>query len=116
MNTDPTQGSWSSVNWHEVVATMATSAAIGLIRLGYLIQRGRQFRAFDMLVDPAMAVLGGMIAWAIAEYANTPDLVQAVGTSLASWAGPRFLNVMEVRYLSALRTGNTVPADLDSKE
>jgi len=109
-----TSGSWASVDWHEVFATIGASALIGAIRMGYLVRRGREFRLIDLVLDPSLAVLGGMLAWAAAEYAGTPDLMQAIGTSLGAWAGPRLIVVMERKYLSSLG-GNTGPAPLDSK-
>jgi len=110
-----TSGSWASVDWHEVFATIGTSALIGTIRLGYLVRRGREFRLIDVVLDPSLAVFGGMLMWAAAEYAGTPDLVQAIGTSLGAWAGPRAIVVMERKYLSALATGTTGPIPLDSE-
>ena len=78
------------------------SFIVGGIRLGYLLQRGRKLRSFDLLIDPCMALLAGMLIWAILEVMNVPDVLQAAMTSLGAWGGPRTVNALEVKYISKL--------------
>lgn len=85
----PMNNDWPhGVDWRDLTTVVASSAAVGMIRLGYLIQRGRAFRIIDLLVDPSMAVLAGVIAWSLADYSQATHQIQLVGSFLASWAGP----------------------------
>lgn len=90
------------------------SASVGFIHALYLIRRGRKFKWIDVAVEPLLAVMGGMIMWALAEVTNTPDLVQAVLTSLGAWGGPKTIHAMEVKYMGGSRKGDapTAPGDL----
>lgn len=116
MSEPPTPGSWAAVDWREVWATIAASGAVGAIRLGYLITRGRRWTWFDAIVEPSLAVVAGVLAWALTEYQAMPDLVQSVCTSIAAWAGPRFMAALEANYISKIigvEPHNTRPSELD---
>lgn len=116
MSEPPTPGSWGSVDWREVASTVAASAAVGAIRLGYLIKLGRRWTWFDVVVEPSLAVMAGVLAWALTEYQSIPDLPQSVCTSIAAWAGPRFMAALEANYISKIigvEPHNTRPGDLD---
>lgn len=97
-----TQSGWAAINATELWSTMGMSAAVGALRLGWMIRRGRDFRAIDLVLDPAMAVFAGTLSWLLTEYSNAPDLIQAVSTSLGAWAGPRLVAALEQRYLATL--------------
>lgn len=97
------KGSWAEVDWREVVATLAGSATIGAIRLLYLLRKGKKrFHWFDLVLEPCLAVFGGMLLWALTEVTDTPDVIQAVFTSLGAWGGPRTIHWAEMRYFGKL--------------
>lgn len=97
------KGDFSDVNWAEALGAFAMSASVGIVHALYMIRRGRKFKWFDMLLEPLLAVMGGMILWAIGEVATVPDIMQAVLTSLGAWGGPRTIHAMEVKYLGGTR-------------
>ena len=111
---NPHDGSWASVNWSEVMAAIAGSAIVGLIRTMELIRRGREFRWIDIILEPCMAVIAGMMVWAAAESVGTPDVFKAMLVSLGAWGGPKTIQYLEIKYLGGRRSGDTLtrPADL----
>ena len=74
-----------------------------MIRLLTLLRDKRNIRWVDVILEPAVAVFAGMCAWALAEVTNTPDVLQAVMTSIGAWSGPRFIHKLEVRYFGGTR-------------
>lgn len=84
-----------------------------MIKLLMLIRRGRRAKLVDYLLEPSLALFGGMLAWALSEVANAPDVLQATTTSLGAWAGPRFIHRMEVKYLGGTRYVDSSPGPLD---
>lgn len=94
---------WESVNISEVIGSALISLGIGMIKLLMLIRRGRRVKWADYLLEPSLAVFGGMLAWALSEVATAPDVLQAAMTSLGAWAGPRFIHKMEVKYFGGSR-------------
>jgi len=118
---DPTHndGSWANVNWGEVLGVAAMSFSVGAVRLGHLIHRGRKWTWFDVVIEPSVSVVAGMMVWGLCEYSNTPDLLQGVLTSLGSWGGPRTIAYLDAKYLKSLGTGTdrvTRPAPLDGDQ
>lgn len=105
------KGDWASVNWQEVTLVASCSAAIGILRLLYLLRRGRQFSWFDVVLEPCLAVFGGMLAWGVLEVTSSPDVLQVVITSLGAWGGPRTIHYFEKRYMGGVQP--TAPAPLD---
>lgn len=90
---------WEKVNITEVIGSALISVGVGMIRLMMFIRLKRQVRFIDVLLEPSLAVLGGMVMWAIAEAAGAPDVIQSVVTSLGAWGGPHTLNRLEQKYL-----------------
>jgi LydA holin phage, holin superfamily III len=107
-------GSWASVNWAEVWASVGTSGIIGLVRCLYLVRRGRRFKWLDVALEPCLAVLAGMLIWALTEYTNTPDIFQGALTSLGAWGGPKTIHWLELKYMGGTRSADTPtrPAEL----
>lgn len=95
---------FESVNLLEVAGAIAVSAFLGFVRFLYLLRRGRKFKWFDVILEPCLAVIGGMLMWALNEAASTPDLLQAMMTSLGAWGGPRTIHYLELRYLGGTRS------------
>ena len=85
------------------------SMAIGLIRFLYLLRRGRKFKLVDIVLEPLLAILGGMLVWAVNEAADTPDILQAVLTSLGAWGGPRTVHFFEQKYFGGSRDTDRMP-------
>jgi hypothetical protein len=113
------RGDFSDVNWGEVIGAVTMSATVGVIRALYMVRKGRQFRWFDIMLEPALAVFGGMMMWAVTEVTPTPDLIQAVFTSLGAWGGPKTIQWLELHYFGGRRrtdalapTPFTQPGDL----
>jgi hypothetical protein len=98
----------------EACSAVAASAAIGAMRLGYLVRKGREFKAIDLILDPSLAVFGGMLAWMTAALAGSPEIARGIATSLGAWAGQRLIVVMEKRYLNSIAP-ETLPAPLDAR-
>jgi hypothetical protein len=46
------------------------------------------------------SVMAGVIAYALAVYAGTPDIPSMVGAALAGWGGEKFLNPLLERFFS----------------
>ena len=110
------KGSWGAVDWHEFLGAIISAGAIGMIRVLYFIRKGRTFRWIDVVLEPSMAILGGLLVWMILEEATAPDLMQAVMTSLGAWGGPRTIHWLEQKYLGGSRFTNkeTAPGELDN--
>jgi hypothetical protein len=110
------KGDFGDVNWGEVIGAAVMSASVGVVRALYLVRRGRKFKWIDIMLEPAMAVIGGMSMWAIAEVSPAPDLIQAVLTSLGAWGGPKTIHWLELRYFGGTRKSDTMqftaPGDL----
>ena len=106
------KGDWGTVNWSEVGIVASCSAFIGVLRLLYLIRRGRKFVWFDVILEPCLALLGGMLAWGVMEVTDSPDVMQAVLTSLGAWGGPRTIHYFEKKYMGEIPP--TAPAPLDT--
>lgn len=77
---------------------------IGFVRFLYLLRRGRRFKWFDLILEPCLAIMGGMMVWALCEASKTPDLLQVVMSQLGAWGGPRTIHVLEVKYLGGTRS------------
>lgn len=97
------KGDFDGISWSEVLGATAMCASVGMIRALYMIRRGRKFRAFDFLLEPCLAVVGGMCMWGLIEVTSAPDSVQAVMTSLGAWGGPKTIQWLELRYLGGRR-------------
>jgi hypothetical protein len=105
------KGDWSDVNLHEALLTMGTSFSIGLIRLLYILRQGRRkFVWFDLILEPCLAVLAGMLIWCIGEISGVPGIMKTVLASLGSWGGPKTIHALELKYL-----GNRRRDDVPSK-
>lgn len=85
------------------------SASVGLVHMLFLIRKGRKFRVIDVILEPALAVMGGMGLWALTEVTKTPDLIQAVLTSLGAWGGPKTIHWLELKYLGGTRKSDVLP-------
>lgn len=103
------RGDWDSVNWQEFAGVIAMSAGIGVVRLLYLLRRGRRFKWFDLLLEPSLAMIGGMLVWAGAETTDLTDVWQAALTSLGAWGGPRTIHWFERKYLNGSRESDRPP-------
>lgn len=112
--TPPPDGSWGSVNVRELLSIIVLNTCLGLVRLMYAVRRGRAFRWLDVLLEPSLAVVAGMLIWALTEYTAVPDLMQTVLTSLGAWGGPKTIQYLETKYLGALPGTETKPGDLDN--
>lgn len=97
------RGDFSEINWSEVLGAAAMCATVGMFRALYLIRKGREFKWFDMLLEPCLAVFGGMCMWGLTEVTPSPDTVQAVMTSLGAWGGPKTIQWLELKYLGGRR-------------
>lgn len=106
------EGSWGQVNWTEVWSTASGSFVVGLVRALYLIRRGRKFRLLDIILEPCLAVLAGMMIWALTEYTGTPDIIQGVMTSLGAWGGPKTIHWLELKYMGGTRDTDTKSSEL----
>lgn len=111
---------WENVDIAEVVGSALISLGVGMIRFLMLVRQGRTVKWVDAVLEPSLALFGGLMAWALSEVANAPDVMQAVMTSLGAWAGPRFIRKMEIRYLGGSRfadlNNDSAPVDLDDSE
>lgn len=92
---------------------------VGLVRIGHLINKGKKWSWFDLVIEPSVSVVGGMMVWAICEYMSTPDIMQAVLTSLGSWGGPRTIAYLDQKYLRTIgateRASRPMPLDGDEQ-
>lgn len=114
------KGDWDNVNLHELWATAGIAGAIGLTRLLYLIRQGRDFIWFDLLLEPMLAIVAGMLVWGLATLAGLPGIMVTVLASLGSWGGPKTIGMLEVKYLGDVvripgttRVLRTAPGSLD---
>ena len=99
---------WEKVDINELLGSAAISLGVGVVRLLMVVRDARrQIRVVDVVLEPLMAVFGGMALWALAEHADTPDLVQAVMTSLGAWGGPQTVRKLEYKLLGGTRFGDT---------
>ena len=110
--------SWATVNWNEVLGAASMALIVGLVRIGHLINKGRKWSWFDVVIEPAVSVVGGMMVWAICEYLGTPDIMQGVMTSLGSWGGPRTIAYLDQKYLRSIGSPEraTRPAPLEEDD
>ncbi len=102
---------FDGVNPWEVIGTIVASAFLGMVRFLYLLRRGRKFKWFDLILEPCLAIIGGLLMWAVNEATKTPDLVQAVMTSLGAWGGPRTIHYLELKYMGGTRTDDSRSKD-----
>lgn len=102
------KGDWGDVNFQEVGMTISVSAMIGLTRFLYLLRRGRKFVWFDIILEPCLAVIGGMLIWGLATLAGMPGIMVTVLASLGSWGGPKTIHRLELKYLGGRRLDDTV--------
>jgi hypothetical protein len=100
------KGDFTDVNWYEALGALLMSGSVGVVRALYLVRKGRQFRWFDIMLEPLLAILGGMSLWALTEVTPTPDLIQAVLTSLGAWGGPKTVQWLELHYFGGRRKGD----------
>lgn len=107
-------GEFKDINGTEVIATVVASASLGIVRLLYLIRKGREFKYVDLILEPCLAVFGGMLFWATSEVTQANDILQAVLTSLGAWGGPRTIHWAEKKYLGGSRNTDSVPLDTPS--
>lgn len=112
MPTPPHDGNWSSINWSEVLGTALGAATVGLIHMLYMFRRGRRFRWLDVLLEPLLALLAGMMVWGLLEVTSVPDIIQGVFTSLGAWGGPKTIHWLEVKYFGGTRLADTDRAPL----
>jgi hypothetical protein len=103
---DVEKGSWGSINWSEFWGAIGMSAFIGVVRTLQLLRNGRKFVWFDFILEPALAVIGGMLAWGVTEVTNAADVLQAVFTSLGAWGGPKTIRHFERKYLGGTRASD----------
>lgn len=112
------KGDFGDVNWGEAIGAAVMSASVGVIHMLYLIRQGRKFRWIDVMLEPSLALIGGMLMWAVAEVSPIPDLLQAAMTSLGAWGGPKTIHMMELKYFGGSRKSDnrkamfTAPGDL----
>lgn len=105
-------GSWSSIDWIEVVYTALGAAFVGFVHALYMLQKGRRFRVLDFCLEPLMAILAGMMVWGMLKVTGMPDVLQGVMTSLGAWGGPKTIHWLELKYLGGTRHYDTnVPDD-----
>lgn len=105
-------GDWGKVDLGELLGSALISLGVGMIRLLMYIRNHRHVTWVSVLLEPSLAIFAGMALWALTEYANTPDLVQAVMTSIGAWGGPRTIHGLERRYFGGSRSGDTERGDL----
>lgn len=89
------------------------TAVIGLTHALYMIRRGRRFRWLDLLLEPLLAVLAGMMIWGLLEVTSAPDILQGVMTSLAAWGGPKTIHWLELKYMGGTRISDSGIMPLD---
>lgn len=113
------KGDWADVNLHELWVTVGITAVIGLTRLLFLIRKGRKFIWVDLILEPLLAVIAGMLMWGLATLAGLPGIMVTVLASLGSWGGPKTITMLEAKYLGGeVRTPGTYhtsPVDLPLK-
>lgn len=97
---------WDKVSVSEVIGTASISLGVGMLRLLMLIREKRKVRWVEVILEPATAVFAGMLVWAVTEYANSPDVLQAALTSLGAWGGPRTIHKLESKYFGGTREGD----------
>lgn len=99
---------FDNINALEALGVAGGAFFVGVIRFLYLLQRGRKFKWFDLVLEPCLAVIGGMMIWALAEAAQTPDLVQTVLSQIGAWGGPRTIHMLEMKYMGGVRRNDDV--------
>ena len=97
---------WDKVNLSEVVGSAVVSLGVGMLRLLTLIRDKRRVRWVEIVLEPCLAVFAGMLVWAVTEYTDTPDVLQAALTSLGAWGGPRTVHLLEMKYFGGSRNGD----------
>ncbi len=75
-----------------------------MIKFLMLIREGRKVRWVDAVLEPSLAVFGGLMMWGVAEFGQIPDVLQAVMTSLGAWGGTRTIHFLERKYLGGSRS------------
>jgi glycopeptide antibiotics resistance protein len=90
---------FKDIHWNELLIGAGASLFVGLIRLLMLIRSAKKVRIVDILLEPLMAVLAGVLTWFVAEVSQVPDMLQVVLTSLGAWGGPRTMQALERKYL-----------------
>lgn len=108
---DP-KDSWGHVDISEVIGSALISLGVGMIKLMQYIREKRKIRAVDIMLEPSLAVFGGMAMWALAEYGGMPDLVQAVATSVGAWGGSKTIHRLDRKYFGGSRSTDTDNAPL----
>lgn len=103
----PRDGSWSSLNWSEVLGTAIGASTVGLIHMLYMVRRGRRFRWLDLLLEPSLALLAGMMVWGVLEVTGLPKVLQGVLTSLGAWGGPKTIHWLELKYFGGTRLSDS---------
>lgn len=93
------KGDWGHFNWQEIGAAIGVSLAVGVVKLAILIRKSRQFRVIDLIVEPGLALIGGMTVWFLVEDTAVSDSLQAALTSLGAFGGGKTLAMLERRYL-----------------
>lgn len=93
------KGDWSHIDWSEASAALLASFAVGVIRLAIAVRKARQVRIVDIIIEPGLAVIGGMTVWFLVEDTNASDSMQAALTSLGAFGGGKTLAMLERRYL-----------------
>jgi hypothetical protein len=102
---------FKDIHLPEALGTAGGALFVGLIRFLYLLQRGRKFKWFDLILEPCLAIFGGMLVWALGEVANTPDLMQMVLSQIGAWGGPRTIHLLEVKYMGGSRRSDREPKE-----
>lgn len=103
------KGDLGDVNWNEFIGAVTMSASIGVVRALYMVRKGRQFKWFDIMLEPMLATFGGMLMWAVTEVTPLPDLLQSVVVSLGAWGGPKTIQWLELHYFGGRRKNDALP-------
>ena len=110
------RGSLDSINPWEFVAALSIALVTGMIRFLMFVRKSRgKFRWFDLALEPLLAVLGGMLVWAINVGLGTPEVVRMAFVSVGAWAGPRAIHFYERKLFGGTRATDTKTGDLDEE-
>lgn len=93
------------------------SAMVGFVHALLIARRAKRIRLFDLILEPMMAMIGGMLIWSLTIEISMPDVMHAALTSLGAWGGPRTIHVLERKYFGGTRADDTQitgPAPLSS--
>lgn len=94
---------WGDVNLRELFGVIGMSAFVGVVRFLYLLRRGRKFKWFDLILEPCLAIIAGLMVWAVGSLTDMPLMMQLVLSNLGAWGGPRTIHWMERRYMGGSR-------------